>query len=110
VVSVAALFAENNGAGGKGLRGLPPYCDDGVPGRGLPLISGGSYETVEAGGLGQSVDTREGVDGLTGERGFAVGRGTEGALPRLELGRELYVLDAVGRYLSGEARLAEGAL
>jgi hypothetical protein len=34
---------ENSGAGGSGLLGLPPYLDDGVPGRGEPLISDGSY-------------------------------------------------------------------
>lgn len=34
---------ENRGAGGKGLRGLPPYCVDGVPGLGLPLRSARSY-------------------------------------------------------------------
>ena len=41
VSSVVAL--ENSGAGGSGLRGLPPYCDEGVPGLGLPLRSTGSY-------------------------------------------------------------------
>jgi len=30
------------GAGGSGRFGLPPYCDDGVPGRGEPLSSAGS--------------------------------------------------------------------
>lgn len=30
---------EKRGAGGSGLRGLPPYLELGVPGRGLPLIS-----------------------------------------------------------------------
>ena len=38
----AACGLENRGAGGKGRFGLPPYFDDGVPGRGLPLISAGS--------------------------------------------------------------------
>ena len=98
VVSDAAPLTEKSGAGGSGLRGLPPYNDDGVPGRGLPLMSAGSYET------------REGVEGLTGERGFAVGRGMDGALPRLELGRELYALVAVGRYLSGDVRGDDGDL
>lgn len=65
---------------------------------------------TEAGGLGQSVETREGVEGLIGDRGLAVGRGIEGARPKLELGRELYAVDAVGRYLSGEVRTDGGAL
>jgi hypothetical protein len=42
VVSAAPPLSENSGAGGRGLLGLPPYCEDGVPGRGLPLMSGGS--------------------------------------------------------------------
>ena len=33
---------ENKGAGGSGLVGLPPYFEEGVPGRGLPLMSTGS--------------------------------------------------------------------
>lgn len=45
---------EKSGAGGSGRLGLPgrppPYLDDGVPGRGLPFKSAGSYETLEAGG------------------------------------------------------------
>ena len=45
------LFApENSGAGGNGRRGLPPYLDDGVPGLGLPFISGGSNCTPAGGG------------------------------------------------------------
>jgi hypothetical protein len=88
-VSETLFLAEKSGAGGRGLRGLPPYCEEGVPGRGLPFRSGGSYATLEGGGLLQSVDIREGVEGLTGDRGFAVGRGIEGARPRLELGLEL---------------------
>lgn len=39
----------NSGAGGKGRLGLPPYLLDGVPGLGEPLMSAGSYGTVEAG-------------------------------------------------------------
>lgn len=31
-----------SGAGGNGLRGLPPYAEEGVPGRGFPLIFIGS--------------------------------------------------------------------
>lgn len=42
VVSDPPPLTENSGAGGKGLRGLPPYSEDGVPGLGLPLISAGS--------------------------------------------------------------------
>ena len=42
VVSDAPLLTEKSGAGGRGLLGLPPYCDEGVPGLGLPLISAGS--------------------------------------------------------------------
>jgi len=45
---------ENNGAGGSGRLGLPgrppPYLDDGVPGRGLPFKSAGSYENDDAAG------------------------------------------------------------
>ena len=48
------LPAENNGCGGSGRIGLPgrppPYREEGVPGRGLPLMSEGSYEAVVAGG------------------------------------------------------------
>ena len=76
---------EKSGAGGRGRRGLPPYLDDGVPGRGLPLISAGSYETVDAGGRGQSEEPLVGVDGRidarrSGEmlRGLAVGKGMVG--------------------------------
>ena len=57
----------NRGAGGNGRRGLPPYLDDGVPGLGLPLIAAGSNAIVDGGGLGRSVDFREGVHGLVGE-------------------------------------------
>ena len=94
---------EKRGAGGSGRRGLPPYCDEGVPGLGLPLISEGSYDTVEGGGRDQSTDAR-GVEGLRGEdRVFVVGRGIEGVLPRLELGREPYAVEAVGLwYRSGD--------
>ncbi len=64
---LAAADPENNGAGGSGRLGLPPYCEEGVPGRGLPLISGGSYATFEGGGLGISDDPLDGVHGRTGE-------------------------------------------
>ena len=59
------LALANNGAGGRGLLGLPPYREDGVPGRGLPLICSGSKETDDAGGRGQSPE--EGVHGRAGE-------------------------------------------
>jgi hypothetical protein len=109
-VSEAPPLAEKSGAGGSGLRGLPPYSDEGVPGRGLPLRSAGSYETVDPAGLPQSVGTRDGVEGLIGDLGFAVGKGIEGARPKLEPGRELYELEAVGRYLSGDGRVEGGDL
>ena len=51
---------ENSGAGGSGLFGLPPYLDEGVPGRGFPLRSDGSYAVVEGGGLDVSDELREG--------------------------------------------------
>ena len=41
--------------------GEPPYCVDGVPGRGLPLISAGSKGTLLGGGLLYSFDTLEGA-------------------------------------------------
>jgi hypothetical protein len=100
---------EKRGAGGRGLRGLPPYCDEGVPGLGLPLMSAGSYDTVEGGGLDQSTEPL-GVEDRNGDRGCALGivGGIDGARPRLELGLEPglepYAVEAVGRwYLSGEA-------
>jgi hypothetical protein len=95
VVSEAPPFAEKRGAGGSGLRGLPPYWEEGVPGRGLPLISGGSYCGPDD--RVQSVETLDGVDGLIGDRGLAVGNGMEGARPRLEFGRELYTDATPGR-------------
>ena len=100
---VASL--ENKGAGGSGLLGLPPYCEDGVPGLGLPLISAGSYETVDGGGRDQSTEPPLGVNGLNGDRGCAAAvGGIDGARPRLELGLDPYAVLAVGLwYLSGEA-------
>lgn len=56
-----------SGAGGRGRLGLPPYSDEGVPGRGLPCSSAGSYGVVEGGGLIHSVPPCEGVHGLEGE-------------------------------------------
>ena len=57
----------NSGAGGSGRFGLSPYLDDGVPGRGPPLRSIVSYAAAEAGGLGHSVEFREGVHGRLGD-------------------------------------------
>lgn len=64
---VLVALAAKSGAGGNGLRGLPPYADDGVPGRGLPFRSAGSYEATDGVGRGQSVGPREGVEGRTGD-------------------------------------------
>ena len=61
-----ALSPENRGAGGNGLLGLPPYLEDGVPGLGLPLRSAGSNWRLE-GGLLNSEEPLEGVQGLVGE-------------------------------------------
>ena len=47
---------EKRGAGGNGRRGLPPYLDEGVPGLGLPLMSGGSNCMFVGGGLVNSFD------------------------------------------------------
>lgn len=56
----------NKGLGGRGRFGLLLYCEDGVPGRGLPLMSTGSYGML-TGGRDQSVDALDGVHGLLGE-------------------------------------------
>jgi hypothetical protein len=48
------------GAGGSGRRGLPPYLEEGVPGRGLPLRLAGSYEAFVGEGRPESVEPREG--------------------------------------------------
>lgn len=98
VASTGLEFSEGakRGAGGSGLRGLPPYCDDGVPGLGLPLMSAGSYDTLEGGGRDQSTEPL-GVEGLIGEPRVAAGGGMEGGLPRLEPGREPYDVETVGR-------------
>ena len=55
----------NSGAAGSGRRGLPPYVDAGVPGRGLPLRSAGSYLATGGGRL-KSGDMREGLQDLVG--------------------------------------------
>lgn len=57
----------NSGAGGSGLRGLPPYFDEEEPGRGLPFSSAGSYATLAGGGLVHSDASLNGVAGLMGD-------------------------------------------
>ena len=59
-------FPANKGAGGSGRRGLPPYLDEGVPGLGLPLRSGGSNCMFVGGGLLNSFDPLDSQD-LVGE-------------------------------------------
>jgi hypothetical protein len=62
----------NNGAGGNGRLGLPPYLELGVPGRGLPLRSARSYCGLNTdGGLGVLVqsEARLGDQGRVGEPG-----------------------------------------
>lgn len=100
-VLVEGAGAANNGAGGNGRLGLPPYLVLGVPGRGLPLRSARSYDELEtdggAGGRVQSVE-RAGLQGRNGEPGRdeysgastteAVGGGMAGTRRRLEGGRE----------------------
>jgi hypothetical protein len=56
-----------SGAGGSGRLGLPPYNDEGVPGRGAPFISAGSYGTNDGGALCRSPPACEGVHALVGE-------------------------------------------
>lgn len=58
---------ENNGAGGSGRLGLPPYLEEGVPGLGTPLISEGSNWIPDGGGLPSSDEPREGVQGRVGD-------------------------------------------
>lgn len=64
---VGAPGPENSGAGGKGLLGLPPYREDGVPGLGLPSISGGSYCRFTGGGLVNSLDLLDGLHDRVGD-------------------------------------------
>lgn len=86
---------EKRGAGGSGLRGLPPYFEDGVPGRGPPCKSAGSYGIFAGGGREDSDDVRESNDrvgdrelllGLYGIYGGAllIGGGMFGAVSRME--------------------------
>lgn len=94
--------AANNGAGGNGRLGLPPYLVLGVPGRGLPLISARSYcvlvTDAVAFGRTQSVE-RAGLHGRRGDPGrdeysglstadAVVGGGNTGTRRRLDGGRE----------------------
>lgn len=62
-----APLPENSGAGGSGRRGLPPYRLEGVPGLGVPLRSAGSNCKLEGGGLLNSEEPLEGVQGRVGE-------------------------------------------
>jgi hypothetical protein len=57
---------ENNGAGGNGLRGLPPYLELGVPGLDLPSISLGSNCTF-GGGRVNSLEPLVGLQDRVGE-------------------------------------------
>ena len=57
---------ENRGAGGSGRLGLP-YLEEGVPGRGLPLISAVSYGMFEGGGREDSEEVRDNVYDRAGE-------------------------------------------
>lgn len=63
----SGLPAANSGCGGRGRLGEPPYCDDGVPGLGLPLMSAGSNGTLLGGGLLYSVETLEGMKDIVGD-------------------------------------------
>jgi hypothetical protein len=58
---------EKRGAGGSGRLGLPPYREEGVPGLGLPFRSAGSNCRFAGGGLPNSEDPPEGVQGLVGD-------------------------------------------
>jgi hypothetical protein len=63
----AAPGPENNGAGGNGLLGLPPYLEEGVPGLDSPFKSTGSYCTFGGGTLAYSVLALLGFHDLVGE-------------------------------------------
>lgn len=52
---------EKRGCGGRGRLGLPPYLDEGVPGRGEPLMSDGSYWLEGGGRAYPLLDNREGL-------------------------------------------------
>ena len=59
-VELRALLAENNGAGGRGRLGEPPYLDEGVPGLGSPSRSTGSNLAPTGGGLENSLEFLKG--------------------------------------------------
>jgi hypothetical protein len=99
---------ENRGAGGNGRLGLPPYRDEGVPGRGLPFRSAGSYWIDDGGRFPASDPTRGGDHDLVGDArpgeyalyaGASEGGGMTGALPRIDGDRDRG-MDAVaeGKY------------
>lgn len=67
---------EKSGAGGSGRLGLPPYFEEGVPGRGLPLRSDGSNDRLVGGGRENSEILDEGVHGLCGEPLSLLEKGT----------------------------------
>ena len=119
VVALCAVPPANNGAGGSGRRGLPPYFDDGVPGRGLPFRSAGSYTTLADGGRVQSDGSLSGDVGLegvprSGEMCLAAaGGGIAGVVPRLEPGLDVCGRETVGRWYlpgAGLGALYEGTL
>lgn len=56
-----------SGAGGSGRFGLPPYLDEGVPGRGLPLRSARSYDMGDGGGRESSEEFLDGELARVGE-------------------------------------------
>ena len=82
--SECVAVAAKSGAGGRGLRGVPPYSD-GVPGRGLPFRSAGSYD-------GRIGEERWGDRCLGGA--LNVGGGSVG-VPRLEPGLECDLQEGV---------------
>lgn len=59
---LAACGPEKSGAGGRGRFGLLLYLEEGDPGRGLPLISAGSYEISEGGGRDDSDEVLDNKD------------------------------------------------
>ncbi len=71
---------------------LPPYFEDGEPGRGLPLRSTGSYAMSDGGGRDDSEDVRDSSDrvgelrlGIYGRYGASVDVGASlGAVSSME--------------------------
>jgi len=90
------LAPENNGAGGSGRLGLPPYLDEGVPGRGCPSRSAGSKLNTEGGRRVNSFEPLlEGLHDLVGDilpleaYGFALSGGRIlGAVSAIDGARE----------------------